>query len=77
MKPLIFLVLTFVGPIYWGATHKSVWGVAIWAVVLAVVAVLTGWRYQYNGPIKSGVIGAVFALLVCITVYSGAYWLSR
>lgn len=75
MKVVIFLVLAFGWPVYWGATHKSSLGVALWAIGLAIFAVSTGWRHPDNGPIKSGAIGAVFALVACGIAYFGAYWI--
>jgi hypothetical protein len=66
---LFFVILTFGWPLYWGHSHTPIWAAIIWAAVLGLFAVVTGWRHPGASALKSAIIGTVFALIGVVPAY--------
>ncbi len=76
MRVIVFLFFAatwFGAPFYWGLHSGSVVagirGALIWSVAMAVMPVVTGWRYPGRGPLISWLHASVITALACVPVY--------
>lgn len=74
---LIFVVLSFGLPFYFGYFHLDVRSAVLWSIVMAGYTVFgAGWRAPDGSIVKSLLFGACFSVVVCVSVYFIGRWLS-
>jgi hypothetical protein len=73
---LAFLAFNFGWPFWWGYSGKNVLAPILWSIGMAIFAVGTGWRGPNGGVVKSVLIGAGFAMAVCVPIYFVGRWIA-
>jgi hypothetical protein len=80
MRPLgfgfILAVIWLAIPLYWGWMQFSLWGPAVWIVVVVAIAVVTGWRTADRGLIRTCLQALCFAVIGIFPLYFLARLLS-
>jgi hypothetical protein len=80
MRPLgvgfILAVIWFALPLYWGWMQYSLWGPAVWVVLVVAAAIVAGWRSADRSLIKTSLQALCFAAAGIFPLYFLARLLS-
>lgn len=66
---LLFLLLNFGPPFYWGFVGAGILAPLLWSVGMAMFAIGTDWRAPGRGVLGSALLGLCFATLANVSIY--------
>jgi hypothetical protein len=77
MGVVVFLLMNFGLPVYWGATSAHPVYAALWAAGMAVFGIAIGWRAPNQGLIASFLVALAFSFSTCTFAYVLGYGVAK